>query len=216
MFAPTNEAFAALPAGTVDTLLMPDNKAMLAKILTCHVVAGDISSMTLSKWIDKHNGHYTLTTVGGCKLIATKSDGMIMLTDEKGGMATITIADVNQSNGVIHVVNKGPVAGRLICQGGRVGHDRTRLDRPYAGGAQKLDHGHGARRAFRQDVGRRAFAHAEPHDGEQPANGMGRHRFESGAPPSRCGQRRQPEPRQPVVSSGKTPRSKASILPPTK
>ena len=106
VFAPTNEAFAALPAGTVDTLMMPDNKAMLAKILTCHVVAGDISSMTLSKWIDKHDGHYTLTTVGGCKLIATKSDGMIMLTDEKGGMATITIADVNQSNGVIHVVNK--------------------------------------------------------------------------------------------------------------
>ena len=106
VFAPTNDAFAALPAGTVDTLMMPDNKAMLAKILTCHVVAGDISSMTLSKWIDKHDGHYTLTTVGGCKLIATKSDGMIMLTDEKGGMATITIADVNQSNGVIHVVNK--------------------------------------------------------------------------------------------------------------
>jgi len=106
VFAPTNEAFAALPAGTVDTLMMPDNKTMLAKILTCHVVAGDISSMTLSKWIDKHDGHYTLTTVGGCKLIATKSDGMIMLTDEKGGMATITIADVTQSNGVIHVVNK--------------------------------------------------------------------------------------------------------------
>ena len=106
VFAPTNEAFAALPAGTVDTLMMPDNKAMLAKILTCHVVSGNISSMMLSKWIDKHGGHYTLTTVGGCKLIATKSDGMIMLTDEKGGMATITIADVTQSNGVIHVVNK--------------------------------------------------------------------------------------------------------------
>ena len=106
VFAPTNEAFDALPSGTVDTLMMPDNKPMLAKILTCHVVAGDISSAKLSAWIDKHDGHYTLTTVGGCKLIASKSNGMIMLTDEKGGMATITIADVNQSNGVIHVVNK--------------------------------------------------------------------------------------------------------------
>ncbi len=106
VFAPTNEAFAALPDGTVDTLLMPANKPMLAKILTCHVVAGDISSMKLSTWIDKHNGSYTLTTVGGCKLVATKSNGMVMLTDEKGGMATITIADVKQSNGVIHVVNK--------------------------------------------------------------------------------------------------------------
>ncbi len=106
VFAPTNEAFAALPSGTVDTLLMPQNKAMLTKILTCRVVAGDISSMTLSKWIDTHHGHYTLTTLGGCKLIATKSDGKIMLTDEKGGMANITIADVNQSNGVIHVVDK--------------------------------------------------------------------------------------------------------------
>ncbi len=106
VFAPTNEAFAALPSGTVDTLLMPQNKAMLTRILTCHVVAGDISSMTLSKWIDTHNGHYTLTTLGGCKLIATKSNGMIMLTDEKGDVANITIADVNQSNGVIHVVDK--------------------------------------------------------------------------------------------------------------
>jgi len=106
VFAPTNEAFVALPSGTVDTLLMPENKAMLTKILTCHVVAGDISSTTLSKWIDKHNGRYTLTTLGGCKLIATKSDGKIMLTDEKGDVADITIADVNQSNGVIHVVNK--------------------------------------------------------------------------------------------------------------
>jgi uncharacterized surface protein with fasciclin (FAS1) repeats len=107
VFAPTNEAHAALPAGTLDTLLKPENKAALTKILTCHVVAGKISATELSDWIDKGNGGYKITTLGGCVLTATKDDtGMIWLTDETGAKGEITIADVNQSNGVIHVVDK--------------------------------------------------------------------------------------------------------------
>ena len=106
VFAPTNEAFDALPAGTVDTLLKPENKATLTKILTCHVVAGKVSSADLSAWIDKNGGTYQLTTVGGCTLTAKKGNGKIWLTDDSGATGSITIADVNQSNGVIHVVDK--------------------------------------------------------------------------------------------------------------
>jgi uncharacterized surface protein with fasciclin (FAS1) repeats len=107
VFAPTNEAHAALPAGTLDTLLKPENKAKLVKILTCHVVAGKVSAGDLSTWIDKNNGAYKITTLGGCVLTATKDDaGMIWLTDETGAKGEITIADVQQSNGVIHVVDK--------------------------------------------------------------------------------------------------------------
>ena len=106
VFAPTNEAFDALPAGTVDTLLKPENKATLTKILTCHVVAGKVSSADLSAWIDKNGGSYQLATVGGCTLTAKKSDGKIWLTDDSGATGAITIADVNQSNGIIHVVDK--------------------------------------------------------------------------------------------------------------
>ena len=105
VFAPTNDAFAKLPAGTVDTLVQPENKATLTKILTYHVVAGRISSKDLAKMIKKGNGTATLTTVEGGKLTATMAGGKIMLTDEKGGMATITTADVYQSNGVIHVID---------------------------------------------------------------------------------------------------------------
>ena len=106
VFAPTNEAFAALPAGTVDTLLKPENKATLTKILTYHVVAGKMDSAALMKAIDAGGGRAVLTTVEGGTLTATKSGNMIMLTDEKGGMAHVTIPDVIQSNGVIHVVDK--------------------------------------------------------------------------------------------------------------
>jgi uncharacterized surface protein with fasciclin (FAS1) repeats len=107
VFAPTNAAFDALPAGTVDTLLKPENKATLAKILTCHVVAGKVSAMDLSNWIDKSGGSYKITTLGGCSLIAKKdAAGMIWLTDDSGATGQVTIADVNQSNGVIHVVDK--------------------------------------------------------------------------------------------------------------
>ena len=106
VFAPTNAAFAALPAGTVDTLLKPENKAALTKVLTYHVVAGKMDSAALSKAIDAGGGKATLTEVSGGTLTATKSGSMIMLSDESGGMAHVTIPDVVQSNGVIHVVDK--------------------------------------------------------------------------------------------------------------
>jgi uncharacterized surface protein with fasciclin (FAS1) repeats len=105
VFAPTDDAFAKLPAGTVDTLLKPENKATLVKILTYHVVPGRISSKQLMKMIKKGGGKATLKTVQGEDLTATMSDGKIMLTDAKGGTATITTADVFQSNGVIHVID---------------------------------------------------------------------------------------------------------------
>ncbi|RYZ13069.1 MAG: fasciclin domain-containing protein [Comamonadaceae bacterium] len=106
VFAPTNAAFAALPAGTVDTLLKPENKAMLAGILTYHVVPGTIDAKMLKKQIKDGKGMASLTTVAGGTLVAKTKGGKVMLTDEKGGTATVTIADVMQSNGVIHVVNK--------------------------------------------------------------------------------------------------------------
>lgn len=105
VFAPTNEAFDKLPAGTVDTLVKPENKAELTKILTYHVVPGRISSKQLMKMIKKGNGKAMLKTVQGEDLTATMSDGHIMLTDAKGGTATVTTADVFQSNGVIHVID---------------------------------------------------------------------------------------------------------------
>jgi uncharacterized surface protein with fasciclin (FAS1) repeats len=106
VFAPTNEAFAKLPAGTVDTLLKPENKPTLTKVLTYHVVAGRVSSQDLVKKIKAGNGTAELTTVEGGKIWAMLHDGKhIELKDEKGGMAMVTIADVFQSNGVIHVVD---------------------------------------------------------------------------------------------------------------
>jgi uncharacterized surface protein with fasciclin (FAS1) repeats len=105
VFAPTNEAFDKLPAGTVDTLVKPENKATLTKILTYHVVPGRVSSKQLMQMIKKGNGKAMLKTVQGEQLTATASDGHIMLTDAKGGMATVTTADVFQSNGVIHVID---------------------------------------------------------------------------------------------------------------
>jgi uncharacterized surface protein with fasciclin (FAS1) repeats len=105
VFAPTNEAFEKLPPGTVATLLKPENKATLVKVLTYHVVAGAISAADLVAQIKAGDGRATLTTVEGEPLTASLMDGKVMLTDAKGGMATVTIADVNQSNGVIHVVD---------------------------------------------------------------------------------------------------------------
>jgi uncharacterized surface protein with fasciclin (FAS1) repeats len=106
VFAPTNEAFAALPAGTVDTLLKPENKPTLTKILTYHVVAGKLDAAALTKMITDGHGSAKLTTVAGGILTATISGKSVIITDEKGGMAHVTIADVYQSNGVIHVVDK--------------------------------------------------------------------------------------------------------------
>jgi uncharacterized surface protein with fasciclin (FAS1) repeats len=105
VFAPTNEAFAKLPAGTVDTLLKPENKDQLVKVLTYHVVAGKVSAQQLVGMIKKGKGKASLKTVEGGTLTATLAGGKVMLTDEKGGMATVTIADVFQSNGVIHVID---------------------------------------------------------------------------------------------------------------
>ncbi|MBY5544559.1 fasciclin domain-containing protein [Rhizobium leguminosarum] len=106
VFAPTNEAFAALPKGTVDTLLKPENKATLTKVLTCHVVAADAMANTVAKMIKDDGGEHDIKTVGGCVLKAKENMGKITLTDENGGVSHVTIADVKQSNGVIHVVDK--------------------------------------------------------------------------------------------------------------
>ena len=105
VFAPTNEAFAKLPAGTVDRLLKPENKATLTKILTYHVVSGRWSAADLKKQIKAGNGTAELTTVEGGKLWATMHDGGIMLKDEKGSTARVTIPNVFQSNGVIQVID---------------------------------------------------------------------------------------------------------------
>ncbi len=106
VFAPTNAAFAALPAGTVDNLLKPENKGMLSGILTYHVVAGKMDAAMLAKAIADGKGKATLKTVAGGSLTATAAGGGVTLTDEKGGSARVAIADVYQSNGVIHVVDK--------------------------------------------------------------------------------------------------------------
>ncbi len=107
VFAPTNAAFAALPAGTVDTLLKPENKGTLTKVLTYHVVAGKHSAMEIASMAKKHGGKAMFKTVEGEQITLTKdSKGAWWVVDAKGGKAKITIADVNQSNGVIHVVDK--------------------------------------------------------------------------------------------------------------
>ncbi len=105
VFAPTNEAFAKLPAGTVDTLLKPENKPALTKILTYHVVPGKVDSGTLVKMIQDGNGKTSFKTASGGTLSAMIQGGKVAIKDEKGDMAFVTIADVNQSNGVIHVVD---------------------------------------------------------------------------------------------------------------
>ena len=105
VFAPTNAAFVKLPAGTVDTLVKPENKATLTKILTYHVVAGNYDSKKIVKAIKKGNGKATFKTVSGGTLTASLSGKSVIITDEKGGTSTVTIADVKQSNGVIHVVD---------------------------------------------------------------------------------------------------------------
>ena len=105
VFAPTNAAFARLPAGTVDSLLKPDMKPTLTKVLTYHVVAGKWSAEDLMKKIAEGNGTAELTTVAGGKLWASLKDGKVVLKDEKGGWSTVTQANVFQSNGVIHVID---------------------------------------------------------------------------------------------------------------
>ncbi len=105
VFAPTNEAFAKLPAGTVETLVKPENKETLTKILTCHVVGKAVMAEALEGMITADGGKHPVPTLGGCVLQATYVDGKMMLEDEMGNVATVTIADVKQSNGVIHVID---------------------------------------------------------------------------------------------------------------
>lgn len=105
VFAPTNEAFNALPAGTVETLLKPENKAALSGILTYHVVAGKMDSKDLMKKIEESNGKAELKTVAGGKLWASMDGKFLMVWDEKGASAKVTTGDVYQSNGIIHVIN---------------------------------------------------------------------------------------------------------------
>jgi len=107
VFAPVNDAFAALPEGTVETLLKPENKDMLVKILTAHVVAGDWSGADLAAQAQaSEDGFYHFNTVSGDALSAQVKGGNIFIYDENGNAAKVTIADVDQSNGVIHVVDK--------------------------------------------------------------------------------------------------------------
>ncbi len=105
VFAPTNAAFAKLPAGTVDNLVKPENKATLTSILTYHVVAGKMNAKDIAKAIKAGGGKAQLTTVQGGKLWVMRMGKDVVIKDEKGGMAKVTIADVVQSNGVIHVID---------------------------------------------------------------------------------------------------------------
>lgn len=105
VFAPTNAAFAKLPAGTVETLVKPENKATLTTVLTYHVVAGKYNAKDIAKLIKEGNGKAELKTVQGGILTASMEGKKLVLTDAKGGKSYVTIADVNQSNGVIHVID---------------------------------------------------------------------------------------------------------------
>lgn len=106
VFAPTNDAFAKLPAGTLDNLLKPENKSTLAGILTYHVVAGKLDAKAVMAAIKEGGGKAVLTTVAGGMLTAAVVNGKVVLTDEKGGEATVTATDLAATNGVIHVVDK--------------------------------------------------------------------------------------------------------------
>ncbi len=105
VFAPTNDAFAKLPAGTVENLLKPENKSKLAGILAYHVVAGNLDAKSVLAAIKKGGGKVVLTTVAGGKLTASVEMGKVVLTDENGGKATVTATDLKATNGVIHVID---------------------------------------------------------------------------------------------------------------
>ena len=105
VFAPTDAAFAELPAGTLDTLLQPQNRDQLAKILTYHVVSGQFTAAAIVQLINQGGGQATLTTLEGSTLTAQLVAGKVVITDESGGTATVVTADLSQSNGVIHVTD---------------------------------------------------------------------------------------------------------------
>ena len=106
VFAPTNEAFTALPAGTVEMLLKPENKDKLTKILTCHVIGAKALAADVTKMVNDDGGAHKAKTAGGCELTLKADGGKVTVTDENGNVANVTIADVEQSNGVIHVIDK--------------------------------------------------------------------------------------------------------------
>lgn len=105
IFAPTDDAFGKLPAGTVETLVKPENKQMLIGILAYHAVAGEVTSTALVKMIQDNGGKATVNTVMGMPLTAEIVDGKVVITDAKGGKSTVTMADVATTNGVIHVTD---------------------------------------------------------------------------------------------------------------
>ena len=105
VFAPTNDAFAILPAGTVETLLKPENKAKLTGILTYHVVAGSLDAKAVIAAIKKGKGKAVLTTVAGGKLTAAVKNGKVIIADENGGKATVTATDLKASNSIVHVID---------------------------------------------------------------------------------------------------------------
>jgi uncharacterized surface protein with fasciclin (FAS1) repeats len=106
VLAPTNEAFAALPAGTVANLLKPENKATLVKILECHVIAAKDMAADIVSMVKADGGTHVVDTVGGCKLSLKAAGGKVTVTDENGNVADVTIPDLMQSNGVIHVIDR--------------------------------------------------------------------------------------------------------------
>ena len=105
VLAPVNAAFDALPEGTVETLLKPENKEMLSTILACHVIPAKALSTDIVGMVEADGGEHMVDTVGGCKLTLKAADGKVTVTDENGTVANVTIADVIQSNGVIHVID---------------------------------------------------------------------------------------------------------------
>ena len=135
VFAPVNAAFAALPDGTVETLLMPENIDALTEVLTCHVLGANATSDIIGGMIAEGDGVHTVETLGGCMLEVRAANGMITLTDETGGTATVTIADVLQSNGVIHVIDA------VLLPGADAAAMETGMapgDNPMVGGAPML------------------------------------------------------------------------------
>ncbi|MEH6489931.1 fasciclin domain-containing protein [Hyphomonas oceanitis] len=111
VFAPPNSAFAKLPDGTVETLLMPENKETLSAVLTYHVVAGEVMAADLVQAITDNGGTYTITTVNGAALTASIVDGNVVLTDATGATATVTATDIDASNGVVHLIDSVVMPG---------------------------------------------------------------------------------------------------------
>jgi len=135
VFAPTDEAFAALPAGTVETLLKPENKAALTRVLACHVVADSAMSDAIQGMIASEDGRYPVSTVGGCTLQAFMDGDQIKLEDETGGVATVTVADVVQSNGVIHVIDAVLLPGAEAAPADTTPAAADAMANPTVGGA---------------------------------------------------------------------------------